>query len=107
MMVPSLHPEIATVRVVPDVSVPGLNVQSVAVPALEKSLAEMPVTASEKVMVYEIDEFFVRPEVADVNEETDGGVMSSHTAYRVALSVTVKVDPAARDVPEQADPRAG
>ena len=107
MMVPSLHPDTMTVLVVPEVSVPGLNVQLVAVPVLEKSLAEMPVTASEKVTVYEAEGFFVRPDVADVNEETDGGVTSSHTAYSVVFSVTVKVDPAACEVPEQADPSAG
>jgi hypothetical protein len=51
MMVPSLQLVIATVRVVPDVSVPGLKEHPVAVPVLVKSAEATPVTASEKVMV--------------------------------------------------------
>ena len=47
--VPWPHPETVTVRVVDEVSVPGLKVQPVAVPALVKSLAATPVTASENV----------------------------------------------------------
>ena len=51
MIVPSPHELIVTVRVVDDVSVPGLNEQLSAVPEFEKSVPAMPVTASEKVMV--------------------------------------------------------
>jgi hypothetical protein len=42
-----------------------------------------------------------------VNDDTEGGVESSQTAYRVVLSWTVKVDPADLDVPPHADPAAG
>ena len=50
--VPSLHPVIVTVRMVLDMSVPGVKTQLSAVPVFEKSTVATPVTASEKVIVY-------------------------------------------------------
>ena len=56
--VPALQFVIVTVRDEPE-SVPGANVQPVAVPAFEKSPASTPVTLSEKLNVYVNDEAFV------------------------------------------------
>ena len=74
--VPSLQPETVTVRVVPEVSVPGVNAQPVAVPVFAKSPDATPVTASPNVIVYVNDDAFVGVVCADVNEETDGPVVS-------------------------------
>jgi hypothetical protein len=75
MTVPALQPVIVTVRELP-ASAPGSNTHEVAVPVCEKSPAATPVTASENVRVYEIDDAFVGVEVTAVNDETVGAVVS-------------------------------
>jgi hypothetical protein len=75
MTVPALQPVIVTVRELPE-SAPGSNTHEVAVPVCEKSPAATPVTASENVRVYEIDDAFVGVEVTAVNDETVGAVVS-------------------------------
>jgi len=73
--VPALQPVIVTVRELPE-SVPGSNTHEVAVPVCEKSPAATPVTDSENVRVYEIDDAFVGVEVTAVKDETVGAVVS-------------------------------
>ena len=79
VMVPAEHVVIVTVRVEPE-SVPGANTQPVAVPAFEKSPAATPVTASENVSVNVKLVAVVGVELAEVNDETVGAVVSTTIA---------------------------
>jgi hypothetical protein len=84
--VPALQPDTITVRDEPE-SLPGVNEQLVAVPALEKSPARTPVTLAENTRVKLNDAAFVGVDCAEVNDDTLGAVTS-----RVMVVVSVAAD---------------